>query len=160
MMKSEDRLPNYESGPRELCVRSIRKTIEALEAGELLRIECDGVALRAQSDLESGYGAIPEQYGFLQFLLDLTRKELARAYDAESQETRAIQGDMFTGHLQAYYPIPHKRGEKPVYVKLEALNVDQLRWNAEQHRKVGNAHLRHADALDAYADRKAQGEAA
>jgi hypothetical protein len=90
----------------------------------------------------------------MQYLLDVTRRELARSYGAESHETQAIQGDLHTGTLQARYPVPHQRGESPQYVLLDLLTPGQVFWNARQHRKVGRAHLRHADALDAYAQNK------
>ncbi|OLL27448.1 hypothetical protein BTH42_31880 [Burkholderia sp. SRS-W-2-2016] len=148
-------------GARETIVRAVRKAILELEAEDVQRVECNTVADRARTRLESGNESICARYGFMQYLLDVTRRELARSYGAESHETQAIQGDLYTGTLQARYPVPHQRGESPQYVLLDLLTPEQVRWNARQHRKVGRAHLRHADALDAYAHTKASsGDAA
>jgi hypothetical protein len=147
-------------GPREKIVRRVRRTIIALDRRGVKDIDYIPVARHVQRKLASGKGNIIEQYGFLQFILGIARDECARNYGTESEETAAIQGDMFTGVLQRRYPLPHKRGDKLVYRLLEALTPEQVRWNAQQHRKVGHAHLHHADALDAYADRKASGSVA
>lgn len=112
------------------------------------------MASRARLTLESGYESTCARYGFTQFLLDVTRRELARNYHADSEETSAIQRELFTGVLQRRYPIPHKRAENPQYLLLEVLSANQVRWNAGQHRKVGRAHMKHADALDSYANQR------
>ncbi|WP_250518523.1 hypothetical protein [Caballeronia sp. ATUFL_M1_KS5A] len=140
------------NGARELIVKRLRRTILALDRRHVQDIDFIAVARHAQRKLESGKGTLVERYGFLQFIMTLARDECGRNYSAESNETAAIQGDMFTGVLQRRYPLPHKRGDVPVYRLLEHLTPEQVRWNAEQHRKVGHAHLRHAEALEDYAD--------
>jgi len=149
------------NGPRDRIVQRVRKTILALDRRKVKDIDYTPVARHVQRKLESGNGTVVERYGFLQFILTIARDECVRNYGHESDETASIQGDMFTGVLQRRYPLPHKRGDTPVYRLLEHLTPAQIRWNAEQHRKVGHAHLRHADALDRYAcDNDSGGEAA
>jgi hypothetical protein len=158
-MNKGDKAAQEPHGARDVIVRTVREAILYLERKDVQRVECNTVANRARAVLESGNESICARYGFVQFLLEVTRRELARNYGAESDETHAIQGDMFTGLLQRRYPVPHERGDNPQYVLLELLTPQHVRWNAQQHRKVGAAHVRHADALDAYADSKASDDA-
>ncbi|KIG08601.1 hypothetical protein [Caballeronia concitans] len=148
------------AGTRDAIVRTVRSTITALEVENLDCVECNAVATRARAALESGHESLCARYGFTQFLLDVTRRELARRYGAQSEDTRAIQGELFTGVLQRRYPIPHEQRENPQYVLLEVLTTPQVHWNAAQHRKVGRAHLKHADALEEYANRRGKGVSA
>jgi hypothetical protein len=148
------------NGPRELIVRRLRRTILALDRRRVTDIDYMPVAKHVQCKLESGTGTLTERYGFLQYIVTIAREECARNYSAESNETAAIQAELFTGTLQRRYPLPHKRGDVPVYRLLEHLTREQVRWNAAQHRKVGNAHLKHAEALDTFADDMPNADAA
>lgn len=109
------------------------------------------LALAAQSQ----YADIPDlpaqiAYTSLEHLKQMARRVLAGRYDAESDESEAHQGELFSGHLQRRYPIPHKRGDEPTYKLLEAMTGDEIQWNENTLEKSADARMIHARALRAY----------
>ncbi len=82
----------------------------------------------------------------------MARKALATQFSPDSRESRAYQGELFSGLLQARYPIPRKQEEEPVYKLLDTLTETECRWNIRQLRKSANARVEHADALLAYTE--------
>lgn len=93
------------------------------------------------------------KYGCIEHFKSMARRILARNYDADSDDSAAYaqQGELFSGHLQHRYPIPHKTGQEAQYKLREALTVDERAWNVRTLRKSGEARLNHADALEAEA---------
>lgn len=102
-------------------------------------------------------------YGCREHFKQMARAILAGRFDADTDrsESEAYQGDMFSGHLQSRYPLPHARGEEPSYRRRELLTEAELDWNIASLRKSADARLRHADALESYRDsRRGVGSAA
>lgn len=89
-------------------------------------------------------------YTSLEHFKQLARKVLSGRYDAESDNSEAHQGELFSGHLQSRYPIPHKRGEEPTYKALEAMTDTEIQWNENTLEKSADARMIHARALRAY----------
>jgi hypothetical protein len=100
------------------------------------------------------------RYLAIEHAKQMARSILARRFDVDGEENEAMQGDMFSGHLQSRYPIPVKTGEQPQYKPREALTQEELDWNISQLRKSAAARLKHADALQAYRDNRAFSKAA
>lgn len=96
--------------------------------------------------------AIPPQiaYTSLEHFKQMARKVLSGRYGAESDESEAHQGELFSGHLQRRYPTPHKRGDEPIYKLLEAMTADEIQWNEQTLEKSADARMIHARALRAY----------
>lgn len=91
-------------------------------------------------------------YTSLQHLKQLARERLTRRFGTKGEESEAYddaQGKLFSGRLQARYPIPHKRGEEPVYKLRENLTAEERAWNVAALRKSATGLLAHADALEA-----------
>lgn len=85
----------------------------------------------------------------------VARKVLAANFEAEEgDESVSYQADMFSGLLQERYPVPRRAGEEPLYRHIDALNLREIEWNIQTLRKSAEARLRHADALEAFAERK------
>ena len=82
-------------------------------------------------------------------LTAMARKLLGKRFGHESDETDAYQGDLFSGALQARYPIPRANGEEPTYKLRLHLTEDERAWNVNQLRKSAQSRLEHADALEA-----------
>jgi hypothetical protein len=94
------------------------------------------------------------RYGCVEHFKQMARALLAAKFDpdAERSESEAYQGDMFSGHLQSRYPLPHRGREEPRYRPRELLSTTELDWNIAALRKSADARLRHADALQSYRD--------
>lgn len=108
------------------------------------------VALALQAEYAAA-GVNPKvAYASLQHLKQMARAVLAGRYSAESDESEAHQGELFSGHLQTRYPIPRSKGADPVYKLREALTHEEAKWNVEQLRKSAKARMAHADALEAW----------
>lgn len=92
------------------------------------------------------------EYATLEHFKGMARKVLAHQFDDEGDENRAyaVQGEMFSGHLQDRYPLPRKRGEDPVYKLRDQLTNEEVRWNLQSLRRSADARLAHADALEAW----------
>lgn len=75
-------------------------------------------------------------------------KKLAKLFGEDVEEGSA-QNEMFP-ELQARYPAEHKRGEEPVYVKLEAMTKSDVAYNVKRLRGEAQAKMKHADSLEAW----------
>lgn len=93
------------------------------------------------------------EYLSLEGLKHLARNVLSGRYNADSDEAEAYhgQGEMFSGHLQARYPLARKKGEDQGYKLRHLLTPEERAWNVSYLRKAGSARLAHADALEAEA---------
>ena len=89
------------------------------------------------------------QYTSFEHLKQMARKILRR-FEPDSDESQSIQGEMFSGHLQDRYPIPHAPDEDPIYRLREALTYEEAKWNCVRLRKSIVARMEHADALQAW----------
>lgn len=89
------------------------------------------------------------RYASLEGLKQIARGVLSGRYGAESEDSEAHQGELFSGHLQARYPVPRKKGEDPQYKLRSALTADERAWNVATLRRSAKARLLHADALEA-----------
>lgn len=80
----------------------------------------------------------------------IARKELRGKFSHDSDENDVYQGDMFSGHLQVYYPV-REVGEPDPYYKLRELLTDaEIDQNLRSLKKQADARLVHYDALLAY----------
>jgi len=97
-------------------------------------------------------GQLPAQiaYTSLEHFKQLARKVLAGRYSAESDEAEVYVAELFSGHLQARYPVPRKKGDEPTYKRLEALTDEEIRWNEQALERSADARMDHARALKAY----------
>jgi hypothetical protein len=115
------------------------------------------IAIMPKSLAHATYCAIsPDQdedrlvsYLTVEMLTAMARKLLAKRFSHESDETDAHQGELFSGALQARYPLPRVNGEEPTYKLREHLTQEERAWNVNQLRKSAQARLEHADALEA-----------
>ena len=81
----------------------------------------------------------------------MARRQLARHFDADSDDNPAHQGEMFSGQLQVRYPVPRgSHDEEPTYKPRALLTIEELDWNIQALRKSASARLQHADALQAW----------
>jgi hypothetical protein len=108
------------------------------------------LAVAARQNFERGPLELHIEYTSLEHLKQMARRVLANRYNDDGEDNPAYeQGELFSGHLQQRYPIPHQRGSDPQY-KLRHLLTDRERaWNVEFLRKSATARLAHADALEA-----------
>lgn len=88
-------------------------------------------------------------YLTVQMLTAMARKLLGKRFSHDSDEADAYDGDLFSGALQARYPLPRVNGEEPTYKLREHLTDDERSWNVKQLRKSAQSRLEHADALEA-----------
>lgn len=109
------------------------------------------LALVAQG-LYADVPSLPAQisYTSLEHFKQMARRVLAKRYDSESDDSEAHQGELFSGHLQRRYPIPHLRGDEPIYKLLEAMNDTEIQWNEQTLEKSADARMIHSRALRAY----------
>lgn len=91
------------------------------------------------------------EYTSLEHFKQMARRVLAHRFGDEGESNPAYeeQGQLFSGHLQDRYPVPHQRGADPRYELRHLLTEKERAWNVEQLRKAGWARLTHADALEA-----------
>lgn len=135
---------------------SINREIESL--GSAIALSPTTVALAVQRHFSATPIEPHIQYTSLEHIKHMARRILAGRFQPDGEDNDSHQQDMFTGHLQDRYPIPHQRGEDPIYKHREALTAKELRWNVEQLRKSAAARLRHADALQAWAESRVEAE--
>lgn len=88
-------------------------------------------------------------YLTVQMLTAMARKLLGKRFNHDSDEADAYDGDLFSGALQARYPLPRVNGEEPTYKLREHLTDTERSWNVKQLRKSAQSRLEHADALEA-----------
>lgn len=92
------------------------------------------------------------EYGALEHFKHMARRVLAGRFESDGDDNPAYdrQGEFFSGHLQARYPTPAKRGEDRCYKRLEDLRDSEIAWNVQALRKAADGRLLHADALAAW----------
>lgn len=124
--------------------------------GSAVFISPTALAHRAFETFSTGDEDVAIQYASLEHIKHMARVYLARrkGADADLSEAYSSQEEMdfgasFSGKLQDRYPIPHKKGEEPVYKLRSELTPDERAWNVTQLRKSARARLEHADALEA-----------
>lgn len=93
------------------------------------------------------------EYASLEHLKQLARSALAGKFNPATDTSSPATEDMFDGVLQKRYPVKHTPKEQPVYKLRSSMTPEELRWNAEQLEKSGQARLKHARALLAEAER-------
>ena len=91
-------------------------------------------------------------YASLQYLKDVARTCLREKYEPGGQLNEAIQGDMFSGLLQSHYAraAEDRVDGEASYDELADITRKTWQFNIKRERKVGTAHLKHADALEAW----------
>jgi hypothetical protein len=94
------------------------------------------------------------EYASREHFKHIARGLVARTLDADAEESAAYQGELFSGQLQTHYPKARQRGEEPVYIPREAMTDDDVRFNCDKLRKSGQARFDHADALEAWNERR------
>jgi hypothetical protein len=83
-------------------------------------------------------------------LKQIARSLLRQKHGHGSKENEIYQEDMFSGHLQSFYPTPPDQDSESAYKRVELLTDDEIIFNENMLRKQGRARLQHADALAAY----------
>lgn len=131
---------------------AIYQAIEVL--GSAIALSPTTLALSVQRKFSEDHIEPHVQYTSLEHLKQMARKVLARRYEPDGEDNAAHQGELFSGQLQDRYPIPLKRGDDPVYKSRDQLSPTEVAWNIDQLRKSAAARLRHADALQAWADNR------
>lgn len=126
---------------------TIHEVIEGFHEADIISPTTVAQALQRRYSAQTADAHV--QYASLEHFKHMARRALAGRYDAESDESEAHQGELFSGHLQSRYPIPRRVGEDPVYKLRAALTSDERAWNVETLRRSANARLLHADALEA-----------
>jgi len=137
----------------EEVAAALQREIDSL--GAAIALSPTTLALAVQRHFSDAQIEPHVQYTSLEHLKQMARRALAGRYEPEGEENEAHQGDLFTGHLQDRYPVPRVKGDEPIYKHRDALTVAELAWNVDQLRKSAAARLRHADALQAWADSRA-----
>jgi len=143
----------------EEIAQTIRNVMADLDAEAVGEVSPTLLANRTFAEFGSADMERHVRYAAIEHYKQMARRILAAKYQAEGDENPAHQGDLFSGALQQRYPRPHKRGVEPVYVPLEALTKEEAYWNAALLRRSADARTKHADALEAYVDRKFKGAA-
>ena len=138
----------------------IHTVINGLDGEGIISISPTTIALRVHDQFGSEEEDPHIRYASVEHFKQMARKALAGKFSTEAHESDAYMDDMFSGHLQTRYPIPLEKGREPVYKSRDALTQDELDWNIEQLRKSAMSRLEHADALQAYRDRRGSDDSA
>lgn len=83
-------------------------------------------------------------------------RQIARGFCRKHFEPdQSAEDDLFPGTLQQRYPQrPAPDETEPVYTLLDLLTEEDTRYNIQRLRKEARAKLMHADALEAWANRR------
>jgi hypothetical protein len=131
---------------------AIRQEVELLNGAIVLS---PSVLAEAAMERFSGEQLEPHiQYASLEHFKQMARIVLGRRFDSNGDQNTTHQGELFSGQLQERYPVPRKKGEEPIYKRLAVLSASEIKWNSNSLRKSAGARLEHADALDAYGEKK------
>lgn len=136
------------SSTYEQVNEAIAREYDALKDAVIVAPE--SLAFRVYEALSSGNEDVRIQYVSVEHLKQMTRAFLRRNNDPDSDESPAYEGngDLFSGTLQARYPVLGDNGQH--YYKLRHLLTPEERaMNVERLRKSAGARLKHADALEA-----------
>lgn len=86
-------------------------------------------------------------------LRQIARGKLRRKFDPTSPaDPDADEDDLFPETLQDRYPRRRKRGQPPTYVLRDLMSRLDLEFNVKRMRRVGQALLKHADALESWGE--------
>jgi len=143
--------PEENSVYQQVC-QITRKIIDAMISNDALGlISASDVARRAfdQARNEDNVPILIEWTSVEQFK-QVARRELRGKFDHDSDDNETYQGDMFSGHLQRYYPVKEKGAEDPFYKLRELLTDADIDQNLAALKKQADARLAHYDALLAY----------
>ncbi len=130
--------------------QKISIAIETADARGMRDLSPSWIANRVYETYGKASDDLHVQYASIEHFKQMARKCLADNFNPDSHASRAYQGELFSGSLQARYPIPRKRGEEPIYKPLDALSASEFDWNINQLTKSADARVKHADALRAY----------
>lgn len=92
------------------------------------------------------------QYASVEHITNMARRFLSKKNDPDGDDNEVYgeQGAFsFSGQLQDRYPVPHGRGEEPLYKKRSHLTAEERAWNVQSLRKSARSRQEHADALEA-----------
>ena len=131
----------------EQLTLAIGQIIDAHGAAEVISPSSVAYALRDRyttGPLEPVF-----DYASIEHFKQMARRALSGRYDADSDESEAHQGELFSG-LQTRYPLPHGRGEEASYKLLDLMSDDEIEWNAAVLEKSADARMIHARKLRIY----------
>lgn len=125
---------------------------EITDANATAMIHAGAVARAAYQSALSDDANVPitVEWTSVEQFKQIARRELRGKYGHESEENEVYQGDMFSGHLQKYYPVKVGGDEDPFYKLRELLTDDEIDQNLLSLKKQADARLVHYDALLAY----------
>lgn len=108
------------------------------------------LATETMARLDPGRASDPTIYlaAHLQFR-QVAREVLRGRFQPQAEPDEEAQHPLFPT-LQQRYPLPHKRGEEPVYKRLEDLTSGEVAFNVARLRREAAGKLKHADALEAW----------
>lgn len=112
-----------------------------------IRVSAAWLATEAMIELDPERISPSRVYGAAHLELRQLARSILR-HAADPAEEGAEQHELFPG-LQRRYPSAES-GEEPVYVKLEHLTEDDVRFNVARLRAEATTKLAHADALEAW----------
>lgn len=131
-------------------VQEARQVIARMQTSNAAYISPTAVAISVHAAFGSETEDPHMTYLAIEQCKQIARRELAGKFSFEGDDNIAHQGDMFSGVLQDYYPLPRKRGDEPQYKLRSLLTSSEREWNINQLRKSARARLEHADALEAF----------
>lgn len=108
--------------------------------------------------VEIGFGRDLHELGYIGCHLHL--RQVARYFCGKKFDPEEnIEDDLFPETLQQRYPKkPTDKDSEPVYILLDLLSDDDVKYNVARLRKESSAKLKHADALEAWG--RSRGKAA
>lgn len=132
------------------CVRSVIQQLMADES--TLGISPSLVARSAYTALLRNVSDVPLpiEWAAIEQLKQTARAELRGKLGHESDANETYQGDMFSGHLQKFYPVRTAVDADPIYKLRDLMTHEEAAQNVRALRKQANARVAHADALEAW----------
>ena len=131
----------------------VRSVIDGLKSSDATAMIHVGAVARAAYAIALDDGAmvpLPIEWTSVEQFKQVARKELRGKFSHESNSNEVYQGDMFSGHLQEFYPIKVAGEEDPYYKRRELLTDPEIDQNLSSLKKQADARLVHYDALLAY----------
>lgn len=132
----------------ETIVADLHGLIDDHAGADIISPASVALALQQRYGLVGVHAAI--NYGSLQHFKQMARQALRGRFDSEGDLSEAYQGELFSGHLQVRYPVPHKQGDDPTYKLRESLTDAEVRWNVQALQRSADARMKHARALEAW----------
>jgi hypothetical protein len=130
-------------------IAELERQYEFLKAADI--VAPSSLAYKVYEHFSRGKVEAHIQYTSIEHLKNMASKFLAKRNNpnADDNEVYDQTSFEFSGQLQARYPIPHKKGEEPVYKLRSHLTPEERAWNVKLLRKSARSRLEHADALEA-----------